>query len=54
MSEVVVIRVSVPALRICRYVATNLKSLMKGMQAHGQIEEDDLDDAVHKLSLLIY
>ncbi|KAH8112242.1 DNA repair exonuclease [Phellopilus nigrolimitatus] len=33
---------------ISSYVATNLKSLMKGMQAHGQIEEDDLDDAVQK------
>ncbi|THH04764.1 hypothetical protein EW145_g5283 [Phellinidium pouzarii] len=33
---------------ISSYVHTNLKSLMKGMQSYGQIEEEELDDAVQK------
>lgn len=28
------------------YVAANLKSLMKGVQSGGQVDEEDLDDAV--------
>ena len=36
-------------LIVTRYVHSSLRSLMKGVQANGQIEEAELDDAVNHL-----
>jgi hypothetical protein len=36
-----------------RHVATSLKSLMKGVQTSGDVDEDELDDAVCYATIVI-
>jgi len=33
----------------CRHVSNALRALMKGVQANGEVDEDELDDVVRSL-----